>query len=429
MRHRPFGQQFSAMAGALLCLAVTVAIVPASGAAQDVMRIAAIVNDEVVSGFDVEQRIKLVIASANMRDTAETRRRLRGQVLQGLVDERLQLQEAQRFNVEATPQDIDRAVAHIAAQNKIDTAQLERALRSRDVPRAVLEERLKAEITWTKLIQRRFSASVQIGDEEIDEILTDLKDNAGKAQHRISEIFLPVSEPAELPQVQREALRLRQQLNEGASFPAMAREFSRGSTANEGGQVGWVRPGQLGPELDAAITDLDVGEISQPVETVGGIYLIRLDDRRRVMASDPLDATLDLRQLMFALPPSATDDDKAAKAAFAEDIRSTIEGCTELEELSGQFGDNTFADLGKLKMRDLPPQIQQQLASVNKDQFSKPIVSPSVVMLLMVCERVEPETQLPEREQIANNLVRQRLTMLAQRYMRDLRRSAVVELR
>lgn len=397
--------------------------------AQDVLRIAAIVNDEVVSGYDVEQRVDLIIASANMRDNAEVRRRLRQQVLRSLIDERLQLQEASRFNVTTTEQDLDRALGVIAAQNKMRPEQFEQFLTSRDIPRSALESQLKAEIAWTKLVRRRFGNTVQIGDEEVDEILERLQENAGKSQNQISEIFLPVDSPVAVPEVMREARRLRQQLGQGADFEALARQFSRGPTAPQGGQVGWVQPGQLASELDGAIEKLSPGEISQPIPTIGGIYIVRLNDRRRIMAQDPLDTTVTLRQLLFGYPPNATRDDRQAQRDFAQDVRETAENCSDLDELGKQLGSNVYFDLGEVKLRDLPVPIRTAIQDVKVDDFARPIASESGVMLLMVCNKVEPKMELPERQQIVNNLRQQRLTTLAQRYLRDLRRAAVVELR
>ena len=421
--------RLTAVTAVLAGLLTGFACMPGKALAQDVMRIAAIVNDEVVSGFDVEQRIRLVIASANMRDSTDVRRRLRQQVLRGLVDERLQLQEANRFNVSATDADLQRAISSIATQNKMAPEQFDRFLQSRNIPRSALESQLRAEIAWTKLIRRRFSNSVQIGDDEIDEILDKLKSNAGKAQNLISEIFLPVESPADAPEVMREARRLRQQLSEGAAFAALAREFSRGPTAGQGGQVGWVQPEQLAAELDDAIAKLSVGQISPPVETLGGIYLFRLEDRRRIMVSDPLDVSFKLKQLLFGYPPNPTEADRQAQRDFSQDVRKTVETCADLEEFGKQLGSGVYFDLGEVRMRDLPPTIQEAVGDVPVDGFAKPIASEAGVMLLMVCDKTEPKTELPDRDEIANNLMRQRLSTLAQRYLRDLRRAAVVELR
>lgn len=421
--------RLAAMAASFVVLVAAYAGPTIPAAAQDVLRIAAIVNDEVVSGYDVEQRVDLIIASANMRDGAEVRRRLRQQVLRGLIDERLQLQEAARFNVATTEQDLERAISNIAAQNKMRPEQLDRFLKSRDIPRSALEDQLKAEIAWTKLVRRRFGSKVQIGDEEVDEILERLKSNAGKSQNQISEIFLPVDSPVAMPEAVREARRLRQQLTEGADFAALARQFSAGPTAPQGGQVGWIQPGQLADELDAAIAELAVGEISDPIQTINGVYLVRLEDRRRIMAHDPLDTTVSLRQLLFGYPPNATESDRQAQRDFAMDVRNTVEGCSDLAEFGKQIGNNVYFDLGQVKLRDLPPPIRSAIADVQVDAFARPIASDSGVMLLMVCDKVEPKVELPEREQIANSLLQQRLGTLAQRYLRDLRRAAVVELR
>jgi len=143
--------------------------------AQDVQRIAAIVNDEVISRYDVEQRVGLVISTSRLADTKDMRRRLRQRILRSLVDESLQLQAAKRHSIRIAKSDMARAYRYIEQQNKLPQGGLDKFLASERISRPALESQLRAEITWSKLVRRRLGRNVQIGDEEIDEVLARLE--------------------------------------------------------------------------------------------------------------------------------------------------------------------------------------------------------------------------------------------------------------
>ena len=125
---------------------------PSSVEAQGVQRIAAIVNDDVISVYDLVSRIEMVIASSNLGDTPAIRRRLSPQVLRNLVDERLKLQEAKRRNISVGKRDIDRAIGIIERQNKIPRGQFDAFLKKNGVRRTTIINQIRASIAWAKLI-------------------------------------------------------------------------------------------------------------------------------------------------------------------------------------------------------------------------------------------------------------------------------------
>ena len=407
----------------------TAAVFAAPVLAQDVQRIAAIVNDEVISRYDVEQRIRLVIATSRLQDSARTRRRLRQQVLRGLIDESLQLQAAKRHSIRVRKSDLEHAFRFIEKQNKVPMGGLERYMRQTGIPKPALEVQPRAQISWSKLVRRRLSRNVQIGDEEVDEALARLQANAGRSEQRISEIFLPIDSPDQVEEVRRASIALLRQLREGASFAAMARQFSRGATAAQGGAVGWVQPGQLSTALDQAIGKLQLGAISEPIEAAGGYYLVQLHERRKITAAAQSSMKLDLKQIVLSLDQDAKEADYKAQETLARTVAESTKGCGNVEAAAKEQQAASAGDLGSVKLTDLPANIAAAVKDLAVGSFSGPIRGKGSVMLLMVCKREKIKGQGPSRESITKNLTQQRLAMLAQRYLRDLRRSAVVELR
>lgn len=397
--------------------------------AQDVQRVAAIVNDEVISRYDVEQRIGLVIATSRLADTPKMRRRLRGRILRSLIDESLQLQAARRYSIRIGKSDMAQAYSYIEQQNNLPAGELEHYLAARRISKPALETQLRAEITWSKLVRRRLGRNVQIGDEEVDEVLARLEANAGRSEQQISEIFLPVDAPEQEEEVRRASVDLLHQLREGAAFTAMARQFSRGATAAQGGAIGWVQPGQLTADLDQAIAKLKFGALSEPIRGVGGYYIIQLHERRKIAATAKASMKLHLKQIILAVAKPAGEVDFKAGEEVARTVADSAKSCDDVAAVAKELPAATANDLGFIAMPDLPKNIVAAVKDLAIGRFSAPIRNKSGVMMLMVCDRQAIQGKGPNRESVSDNLARRRLTMLAQRYLRDLRRSAVVELR
>ena len=421
---------------ARLSLILTLLLVPlvpmltaGTARAQDVQRIAAIVNDEVISRYDVEQRVGLVITTSRLADTPDMRRRLHHRVLRSLIDESLQLQAAKRHSIRIGKSDLAQAYRYLEQQNKLPAGGLEQYLAAKRISKPALETQLRAEITWSKLVNRRLGRNVQIGDEEIDEVLARLQANAGRSEQQISEIFLPVDTPEQEEEVRRASSDLLRQLREGAAFTTMARQFSRGATAAQGGAVGWVQPGQLTANLDQAIAKLKSGALSEPIRATGGYYIIQLHERRKIAAAAKASEKLQLKQIILAVAEPAGEAEFMAGEELARTVADSAKSCGEVAAVAKELVAATANDLGTIAMPDLPKNIAAAVKDLAIGRFSAPIRSKSGIMMLMVCKRQAIQGKGPNRESVSNNLARQRLAMLAHRYLRDLRRSAVVELR
>jgi peptidyl-prolyl cis-trans isomerase SurA len=409
----------------VLCLAL-LAGWPA--AAQET-RIAAVVNDDVISLVDLQQRIRLALVASNLPDDPAARQRVAPQVLRALVDEKLQLQEAKRLNVTVAERDIADEVARIEQQNRLAAGGLDGYLRDRGIDKATMLEQLRALIAWQKLLQRRMAQSISISPEEIDEAMTRLREAEGQPQSRVAEIFLAVDDPRQEDEVRRFAERLFEQMRQGAEFPALARQFSQSATAAVGGDIGWVTPGQLGGEIGQMMQRLQPGELSPPFRAAGGYYLILLIDRRIATRASPSEVAVSLVQVVFPLAPNASEADRQRMVERAQQATDAARSCGEMLRVGREQAPQTSGDLGRLRVGELPADLQQTVMTLPVAQPSRPIPVRGGIGVLMLCSREEPPSQLPSRDDIANMLTRQRLETMARRYLRDLRRTAFVELR
>ena len=398
-------------------------VMASPGLAQNTLRAAAVVNDEVISMLDLAMRTRLAILASGLKNTPEVRKRFRNQVLRSLIDERLQMQEAKRLDISVDESQLEEAIGRLASQNKMSREQFLAVLSDNDIlPNALLDQ-IRSEILWRSLIQRRLQPSIEISNEEVEEVVTRLQSSQGHIQYRVSEIMLGVDSMLEDEEVRRAAERLVEQLRQGASFTALARQFSQSATASVGGDLGWIEEEQLPEELADALGRMRPGQLDGPIPTFGGYYVLLLRDRRRISVGD---ATISLKQILLDLPPDASADQQQEATTLAAELRSRIEGCEGFDELARQYGSPGSGDLGTLKMSEMPRELREIVGPLPIGQPSTVLRVPAGLSILLVCSR---DFDGIDRERIRQSLVNQRLDMLARRYLRDLRRSASVDIR
>lgn len=395
--------------------------------AADVQRIAAIVNDEIISEYDLELRIDLVMRLTRGADDPMERRRIRDQVLRGLVDEKLQIQEAHEHEVSVTENEIREALMDLGRQNNLPRDEFRRFLASLGSAQTSLEHQIHAEIAWNMLLRR--TMRVQVGDEEVESILERLKASAGQFEYFISEIFLISDSPARDEEVRQTALRLIAQIMEGSPFQAVARQFSDAPTAATGGQVGWVQQGQLTEEVEVELPKLRVGALSEPIKSSGGYYVVQLQDRRRILSADPRDTQLTLKQILVPVAEGTSQDKLEAMRRGIVSVSAEITDCQQVADKALAMGTKEYGDIGTLRAGDLPDAIRESVLSTEVGRASPVIFSGDSFRLLVVCDRKDPEVRLPSHDDVANNLYSQRLSMMARRYLRDLRRDAIIDYR
>ncbi|RMF18194.1 MAG: hypothetical protein D6757_00225, partial [Alphaproteobacteria bacterium] len=290
-------------------------------------RIVALVNDEPISAYDVVQRLRLTLASiGGVRDQQQLAR-LQQQVIRNMVDDKLKLQEAKKFEIEISDKDAEEAFARQAANFRMTAQQFEEYLARLGIAKQTYLDQMKPEIAWQQLVQGRLGPFAVASQEEAEAELKRIKASAGQPQYHISEIYLLVDDPSKEAQMRETAKRLVEQLRGGADFAAVARQFSQSASAAAGGDMGWVTADQLSPRLAQAVAGLKVEEVSDPIRLGGGFYILRLNDRRRVLEPDPLDARVELHQIAFPLNEKTTE---AAQLAFVnrfEKLRDQMNDC------------------------------------------------------------------------------------------------------
>lgn len=430
--------KYLSLARLAVSLALAAAVWSAPASAQNIQRIAAVVNDEVISAYDLEQRVSLIVASTGVDASGEAGQRLRQQVLRSLIDEKLQLQEAKNFDVTADPKEVEETLAEIAKQNNFTVKELSETLKRSGVGINSLRDQIRAEHAWTDLVRRKFLSRISPGDEQVEAALARIEANAGKPEYQLAEIFLSVESPDDDEEVRRSALGMVEQLKAGAAFNAVARQFSQAATAATGGDLGWVQEGQLSAELDKEITSLAPGQISNPIRSSGGYYIMLVRDKRAAPGAGLKGTELDLRQIMLPYSvekrltindPQPTDPIVAAALQRAQKIIDEAVTCPDMERIAKTLDKTARSDGGKVMLDDVPAVLRDAVANLPAGNISPPVLSPEGVYVVLVCSRTAQDSKLPPRDIVEARLNQEALSLRARRYLRDLRRDAVVEFR
>jgi peptidyl-prolyl cis-trans isomerase SurA len=396
-------------------------------------RATASVNGAIITSSDVEQRVALVLAANDAETVPEDElKRLRLQVLRNLIDETLQIQEAAAQEMEVKPEEVEEIYNRLAQERfEGSIERLDAYLRSKGSSPASLKRQIEGEQAWDRLKRRMVVPYVNVSTEEVNEVYDRVVAAKGTEEYRIGEIYLSATATTRTA-VAENARRIVEQLRQGGSFVAYARQFSEASTAAVGGDLGWIRLEQLqNPQLEAAARGLASGQLAGPIEIPGGFSILYMIDKRQIGMADPRDALLNLKQISIDFPPGTTAEvARTRAAAFADGVKE-IHGCGEADAAAARLGAQVV-DNDQFRMRDanIPEQLQSALLQLNVGQYYGPFGSiEEGVRVLMVCGRQDPPSEAadPNRDQIMAAIEDERITKRAQRYLRDLRRDAVIE--
>lgn len=401
--------------------------------------VVAIVNDASISEYDLRQRVALFVATSGVQSSPDALKKIRSQILDQLESEQLQIQEAKRKHMTVSAPEVDKAIDKIVTDNHLNLDQLKGVLAKNGVQFSTLRAQIAAQLIWQKTVEDEFQDQINITDADIDAELARQMEGADKPHYYVGAIFLAVDTPEEDAKVQKDIGDLETQLQSGAPFQLVARQFSQSPSAASGGDLGWVHDGQLAPELNDVLRTMKPGTISQPIRSTGGYYILALKARQEaagtkiptVAPKAPTDA-IPLARLLLPLGPTPTREAAEGALKVAMEIESRVQSCEALPQIAQKVRGSVYNNLGPMKLSTLSADMQAVLSKTQPGQAAQPFVDQVGVEMIFRCDKPEPVITAftpPSRDQVQEELFDAQVTAFARRYMRDLRRQADVETR
>lgn len=394
--------------------------------------IVAVVNGDVISKGDVDNRRRLFALSTGLPVTNEVLDRLTGQVTRQLIDERLRLQEAQRRHVVVQDKEIAASIAEVESRNNMPSGALSKQLSSNGVEMRTLIDQFRVQIAWGRVLRQVIATQGDPSDADIADQETQIKAQIGQPEYRVSEIFTPVANPLQDTQAKQFVDTVIQQLRAGAPFPVMAAQFSQSQTALQGGDLGWVQSNQLDPSVLRVVSEMPIGAISNPIQVAGGYSVVTLRAKREV-GRDPA-TILKIRQawLPFTqkLDPQAPTSQQISQLEVAKKLSASVRSCDAIEAANAAAGNVRPTDPGEVRLEAVGnPQMRALLASLTVGVPSAPLPAEDGIAVVMVCSRETKNMGIPSRADLIEKIMAERIELASRQLMRELQRRAVIDLR
>jgi len=395
-------------------------------------RIVATVNGDVISNDDVESRTRLFALSTGLPMSQDVLNRLKPQITRQLVDERLRMQELQRRKIVVADKQIATAIREVEERNRMPEGALRAKLIADGVSLRTLIDQIRAQLGWMLVLREQLGEKTQITEAEISEQERLLAAETGKPEYRVGEIFIAVDDPANTADAQHFAETVISELRAGASFPVVAAQFSQNQTALEGGELGWVQPNQLDPEVARIVGQMPVGAISNPVKVPGGFSIVMLKAKREIGRDIGTLVTLRQTFLPFTSPLNAQAPTEQQKQTLekARQISASVHSCEQMEAASKAANSPRPPDPGEVRLESVnPPAFRQLLASLPPDRATQPLVAGDGIAVLIVCSREQKNLAEMNKQGIQNRLLAERVELLSRQLQRTLRRQAAIDIR
>ncbi|QCE34238.1 peptidylprolyl isomerase [Acetobacteraceae bacterium] len=394
-------------------------------------QILAVVNGQLLTRADVEDRARLFVVSTGLPIAPSVMKRMRSQILQQLIQEKLKTQEVLRRHIDIPPEQIAASIANIEERNDMPHNALRDKLAKDDISLTTLIDQIRAQSGWMVVLRQTLGARSRVLPDQIKQRQKALEEEEGEPQYLMNEIFIPVAD-SEHPQKEIAfANMIISQLRGGAPFPIVAAQFSQDQSALNGGSLGWMQEDHLDPAVVEIIKKMPDEAISNPILVPGGLIISTVHARRKL--GKEMGTLITLRQAFFPfsspLNPEAPTEEQKALLQQANEASATVHSCKDMEELNDKLGARKAGNPGTQVMERLPPQMHSILEKLPNKTSTKPLVAGDGISLLMICTRQSRNLAQLTPGQIADQLMNERIEQAARQLQRALQRKAVIEIR
>lgn len=386
--------------------------------------IAAVVGDDIITTSDIAERRALIMATAGIPATAENQQRILPRVMQSLIDETLQMQEAKRNSITISDEEVAKAIADTATRSENGETVLD-FIKKQGLSERSFEAQARAQLAWTKVVQRKLRRNVSIAQDEIARASAAEAATPGEIELRLTAFEIRPTKGKE-DAANKLAEEITLQLRAGADSAGIASRYIRQSEVQYNPPI-WIAEKDMPPQVQQALRTLKPGEASPPLRSSAGIQIIQLLERKT--APKLSDATeYAIKQIAVTVPKKR---DKASLNQLHEAVntlRTNPGDCiSETVPMVSLPVDVKFV---RTRVGAMTPQQRQIISRLEVGEVSEPLMGPDAVRLVVMCEKIEPAGgDTPDVERIRQQLFAEKLELEAQKHMRNLRRDAFIDIK
>ena len=391
--------------------------------------IVATVNGQAITSYDVAERVKFLEQATDIAVTDDNRERVFDDALQMLVDDTLKIQAALAVRPGIESVALPRAKELIDEAYGTDVVNGMRALRNMGIDPLTVQSKFLSDLLWGDFLKFTYQEKFASVDDKIDIELERLIANASQPQVFLSEIVLAPSQTRNLSQTKALADEMVAAIRNGSNFAAIAEQYSAAGTASRGGRIGWVVTERLPDTFSTIVGALGPGEVSNPIELDGAVYIFSSNGKRDKGLADDSQARVWLARAILNVPADASNPDRLEAAARIERESASLNNCDALVALHEAYKSGAVARLNDMLVADLAPQMQRLVGELNENEPSEPLAFAEGVAVFMVCKRAAPDLDLPSRDEIRRIQIDKVFGAVSERHLLRLRRAAVIDIR
>lgn len=399
-------------------------------------RIVAVVDQGIITEKELADRIETVTAQLEKQGTQlPPRDVLEKQILERLINDKLQLQFAAQTGLRVDDAQLDKTIERIAEQNNLSTGEFRKALEAEGIPYRKFREDIRNEIILARLREREVDNRMNVTESEIDNYLTtqSSRTDAQQDEFEIAHILVRAPEegsPQELQKLKAKAETALKALQDGADFAQISAGYSDAPNALEGGVLGWKTPAQIPSLFAEALQSLQPGQLSGVLRSPNGYHILKLLDRRGGNSPLVVNQT-HVRHILLKLSEIISEQEAQQKI---NSIKQRLDHGADFAELARQYSEDASAnnggDLGWVNPGDTVPQFEQVMNALPIDQISDPVRSPFGWHIIQVLERRQQDMSKESARLKARQEIRTRKAEEGyQDWISELRDRAYVEYR
>ena len=400
----------------------------ATGGGAVTISVLATVNGKPITSHDLAERRNMLIKTTGLRLTDSNRQQIDRDVLQMLIDDAIKIAEGERLFADRLP-DVDRSAHDLINRTFSQNGQNpDEVLAQLEIPRHVIHTKFKADVLWASVIRSRFSTQFANAQAEAEAELEQMSEDIDKPHIRLSEIVLAPEPSRDVDQTLTLAREIVRTVNDGADFGRIAQQFSISGSAQNGGDLGWLPIDRIDNATLANVQDIDPGDVAPPIDRDGTIYIYRVTGKRDKGYANPTEAVVSLARVLMPVASSADADRLEAAAQVSRDT-SGISSCQELSQLHDQYASGMPFALGTAPLYELAPPLRRLVTPLEAGQISRPMNFSEGIAAFMVCEKTASDEDLPSLDELTLATQNNYFSVLSARYLNQLRRNAVIEVR
>ena len=389
------------------------------------VNIAAVVGDAVITTSDVEQRRDLIMATAGIPATSENQQKITPRIVQSLIDETLQLQEAKNQSLTVSDEEVTKALDDMGARGESKES-LRDFIKRSGLSMHSLESQLRAQLLWGKVVQRKLRRNVSVSQDEVARTQKSAALAPGEEELRMQAIAIKIMSKEKEAASNKLAEDIALQLKAGSQMPSIAAQYIKQPEVQFNPPV-WVPEKSLPGPLQQAMRSLKDNDVTPLLRGGDAIQIIQLLER---VTREKQDDTTEyaIKQLAIAVPKKRDKASLAKLRLAASTLRTNPGSC--MDESIPKVDLPVDVKFVRTRLGAMSPQQRSIISHLEVGDVSEPLMGPDALRLVVMCEKIEPATgNLPDAEKIRQQLFAEKLELEAQKHLRNLRRDAYIDIK